>query len=722
MEEMNNPPHSMGSGQPHQYPVNHTRPFFYVQPPSQPYFLYQWHMNNPYGQYGFHGSGFPFGRSYMPPYPYMQYPGYVVPHAPMQPMDYRRMYNPHFPSAGAYDVRFRHHQTRTRRETASSEVQTDPSEAVNKLIESLGKMGPSDSSMCEKELDSGVASQTSAAFLPVDEQKPVHTSTRDETEPLPQRCTPTNATSGEQHVSSPMKRFTESAAVYDVDSNQSRLEDMVQQEGWSVSSCDGVLPLDSSSVHEDHVVKRCSSYEQSVAAFPVKHCLVSVQTDSSGVNKENQIAHGGNGKPEKVTGHGHQQTQGCEVASKQGSAPVWPSMEPLSSCLTTSNWLVQEGAEQGDEVVSKMPSPPEKCEEENEVLEKQVLDCVDLQYKILKLPFDRLAATEELHKMNPQWYLDSLSSLIPPASYLPTFGNAYYYSYYPQTSQERQSVLSPSLDELSSRDEMFSTDLEDLELMPSHVYTGGKLDHTTNEVQEPVDEGEIQNGSLHEELCQVCPKKKTCATCGSKLSKEHKKSKASVAGNLEVYEEAIEDETDIPKRSREQKKATNVKKPPHPKRVLQPCATRMCTKPKSKRGCCEEAEGSACQVEQEPCYPEGNEFCEEHKSMSKVEKHKGQETRNVQVKRQTDKQWREGTVTSDQESWESYGAKPRSKPWKPYPPSRGRDQERPSRKRASYKTVVYPKPRRNDEDDHDDGELPRVQRGRGSNKRRGTRY
>lgn len=36
---------------------SHPRPFFYVQPAVQPFYTYQWHMNHPYGQHGFPGSG-----------------------------------------------------------------------------------------------------------------------------------------------------------------------------------------------------------------------------------------------------------------------------------------------------------------------------------------------------------------------------------------------------------------------------------------------------------------------------------------------------------------------------------------------------------------------------------------------------------------------------------------------------------------------------------------
>uniref|UniRef100_W5N5F5 Bucky ball n=1 Tax=Lepisosteus oculatus TaxID=7918 RepID=W5N5F5_LEPOC len=631
MEEMNNPQHpSSGSGQPHQHPVNHTRPFFYVQPPSQPYFLYQWHMNNPFGQYGFHGSGFPFGRPYLPPYPYMQYPGYVVPQAPMQPMDYRRMFNPHFPSTGAYDVRFRYHQTRMRRETATSEVQTDPSEAVNKLIESLGKMGACHPAS-EKELDSGIASQNSGTFVPGDEQKQV--AQNEGKEPQPQRSVP------------------KKAAAYDVESNQRRLEDLARQ---------GVLPLDSSSVHEENVGPKAQCSDESEP------------------------------QPGAV--------QGCDVASKQGGDTTWPLAEPLPSNLPPSNWLAHEGAEQAHEVVTKMASPADK----KKSVERQVPGSEDLQYNNSKQSCGAPAPSEELQKDNPLWYIDSAASFIPPSSYLSTFGNSYYYSYYPQIAQERQSVLSPSLDELSSRDEMFSTDLEDIDLMPGHVYAGGRLGHVANEVQERLGE-EIQNSLLHEEECPVCPKMKTCATCGSSLSKETKKSKVSASGNTEytetedTYEELVEEE-----------KGEVSKKP---------CsAARPLPKQKSRKGCCGDNEDSTCHEHQGKEYPEESECCEEHKTASKAEKHKA-----VLIFIPAEKPWREGTVTSDQESWESYGAKPRSKQWKPYP-SRGRDQERPPRKRASYKAFVYQKPRRNDCDDNEDGDLPRVQRGRGSTKRRGTRY
>lgn len=47
-------PQSFGSGQQRNH---HPRPFFYVQPPSQPYYLYpQWQLNNPYSHIGLPGG------------------------------------------------------------------------------------------------------------------------------------------------------------------------------------------------------------------------------------------------------------------------------------------------------------------------------------------------------------------------------------------------------------------------------------------------------------------------------------------------------------------------------------------------------------------------------------------------------------------------------------------------------------------------------------------
>lgn len=126
----------------------------------------------------------------------------------------------------------------------------------------------------------------------------------------------------------------------------------------------------------------------------------------------------------------------------------------------------------------------------------------DLSHQILHLPYN--ATTSSLLQKDPLLYVDTASALLP--SRRDALG-----SYYPQMVPERQSVLSPSLDELSSRDEMFSTDVED-ELTSGKVYVdGGKLAETgavpTHSEMKPTGE-----------TCSVWAK--TCACCGASLPDE----------------------------------------------------------------------------------------------------------------------------------------------------------------------------------------------------------
>ncbi|XP_070709461.1 uncharacterized protein buc2l [Pempheris klunzingeri] len=119
----------------------HHKPFFYVQP-SQPYLpmqSLQWPVQvpmpvsyNPY--YGYPGLG--YGMPMMPPYspnPYMEPPGFVVPHTHLHLMDYRRMLNPQYYQTMAYHSRrFRYQHNSQTREMTSSEVQTEPLSATQR--------------------------------------------------------------------------------------------------------------------------------------------------------------------------------------------------------------------------------------------------------------------------------------------------------------------------------------------------------------------------------------------------------------------------------------------------------------------------------------------------------------------------------------------------------------------------------------------------------------
>lgn len=62
-----------------------------------------------------------------PPNPYVDAPGYIMPHSQLHLVDYRRMMNPHMAPTVAYQARrFRYQHTSNPRVMVSSEVQTEP--------------------------------------------------------------------------------------------------------------------------------------------------------------------------------------------------------------------------------------------------------------------------------------------------------------------------------------------------------------------------------------------------------------------------------------------------------------------------------------------------------------------------------------------------------------------------------------------------------------------
>ncbi|XP_042365953.1 uncharacterized protein buc2l [Plectropomus leopardus] len=119
----------------------HHKPFFYIQP-SQPYMpvqSVQWPVPMPmpmsYNPYcGYPGLG--YSMPVMPHYqqnPYMEPPGFVVPHTHLHLMDYRRLLNPQYYQTMAYHSRrFRYQHNSHTREMTSSEVQTEPLSATQR--------------------------------------------------------------------------------------------------------------------------------------------------------------------------------------------------------------------------------------------------------------------------------------------------------------------------------------------------------------------------------------------------------------------------------------------------------------------------------------------------------------------------------------------------------------------------------------------------------------
>ncbi|KAJ8279932.1 hypothetical protein COCON_G00069980 [Conger conger] len=273
--------------------------------------------------------------------------------------------------------------------------------------------------------------------------------------------------------------------------------------------------------------RRKEDEEEEFALHCVPEKLSSTQTDGHGCSGDvgSKVVCGVQVQTESMQVQQPGPTADTEGPCKKTAALSRPSPESPASRL--SSWLAEDGArEQSGYELPKAP-PTRSADAAGtraDVPEKPAAEPEDPPYRILRLPCDKATTAGLLQKDDPLWYMDSLSTLLPPHAYLSSFGNAaaYYYSYYPAVAQERQSVLSPSLDELSSRDEMFSTDLEDMDVMSGHVYTGGRLAQAPRESPDP------KAGAARTE-CRVCPKVPTCATCGTCLARQTRKSKARYA-------------------------------------------------------------------------------------------------------------------------------------------------------------------------------------------------
>ncbi|KAI4883653.1 hypothetical protein NFI96_012614, partial [Prochilodus magdalenae] len=584
---------------------------------------------------------FPFGRPYVAPYQYMQYPGYVVPHAPMQPTDYRRI-TPFFPSVASYDLRFRQHfqQMSVHRDTTSSEAQTEPGDPVSKLTDSLDGPRVCDESGTVKE-SNVMLSSTPAIISYAHEVEKLNCG---DDKPASELANAEKDEEGKPGI------FTDSA-IYDADLSQGRLEECVLS---------GVLPLDSSSIHEES-----QSQERVVQLQDTEKSDGNLASNSPGTGK---------------------------IAEDSGACIT----EVSEKSYPCEGKTLDQG-KQAENFSSE-------CVEVAEPLSQNAVD-LDLPYQILRLPCNKNTTGLVLQKeVNPLVYLDAASTLLPAKRY--SLGNAYSYSYYPQVAQERQSVLSPSLDELSSRDEIFSTDVED-ELMPGQVYVGGGKLAETGAVSTRSDK---EHGD-DDDACSVCAK--TCACCGASLPDEDEANLPERYGYPEKdvvpelsdqdCECELEERGQVPSACESQKSVSRQQAPRH---VLPPCG-RQAAKHKA-RNVQEGAELS----ERDQGHGRG-ECGELLHAPAKADRIRGKGQKGGQSRSYLEHQWREarqGNVL-DQESWTSCGGKQKSRSCRP---SNGHQEKgRPGRRRSSCKMFAQQRPKRNEYDDNDEAEFSYCQRGRG---------
>lgn len=332
-----------------------------------------------------------------------------MPHAAMHPVDYRRLHERHFPHIPGCDASLHHqHGQAAQRETTCVGAQTDPSEALNKLIECLDQLRASDSS------------QTSGSLSPLTKEP---------------KCEEESGTMGKKPISE------SNMADDDRDTSCSRVEHFTQEEYSSLAS-----------VQEEEEKKEAVYHDCSES-----HSVLSQNHSVSGScqekNQDDKVQ-----DEEVVRSSEEIEWDGC-IASRPSS-----QSSPARSSLTR------------------------KAEDQSVIQKPQDFSCC-----ILHLPFEKVLS----------------SGVYGPSITPPSLGSPINYTYRPpQLAHERISVLSPSLDELSSHDELLSTDLDDIDLFPTQIYNREKLAGVTSRRCHSSD------------LCFLYPKRLTCAMCGSHTFKE----------------------------------------------------------------------------------------------------------------------------------------------------------------------------------------------------------
>ncbi|XP_007260081.3 bucky ball [Astyanax mexicanus] len=634
MDEPTKASQPAGGGQSHQRPNTHSRPFFYVQPPMQPFYTYQWHMNNPYS-HNIHGSGFHFGRPCMMPYSYLQYPGYVMPHAAVHPVDYRRIYERSFPpgtSAATYDFSFRQHQSSgAQRETTCAGAQTDPCEALNKLIECLDQLRVGEA------VHSGKNSQTSGTgtFLPqADEEK-----------------------SGEE---SGARKSVSGSKTAEPEYSGERC--CTQLENWSVSS--GKEPsLDSSSVQEEvcEIQEEDDHLHQDLCVQSQKHPKCTEEPNSG---------------PEKSQDRKVSDVKACEPRAQ----PEWKD--------PNANWPSSQ---------SSPVHPPSTRTAESQGTESAPAD-ISGNYSccILHLPFEKV--------LNANVYR--------PGSTTRSLGSPFSYSYYPpQLSHERVSVLSPSLDELSSHDELLSTDLEDMGLFPTQIYTRGRLAEVASRKSTPC------VGELHTDMCVFYPKRLTCSVCGSSALKEHSRPKAFRCETHHYGDVDDSDEEDLEANVGDWEAIKTCK------HCLGGNMTKIHTSKKSyplskhRFRHREELKGKPGQTD--TTCTEHMHCCE--KWISPPEMSTGHSTRGINTRLCKERRCRTMGVMPDQVVWESAGGNARTKPCRAQPLPQRQERMSQRKSRLKHQESRNDSTAADDGDDDDDDDEEEEDKGEGTTKRGGVR-
>uniref|UniRef100_A0A8C4U4A5 Uncharacterized protein n=1 Tax=Falco tinnunculus TaxID=100819 RepID=A0A8C4U4A5_FALTI len=453
--------------------------------------------------------GFRTGNPYFPFYSVAlhEYPGFFVPQHPMHARTSRRPYfNAPPPSPMFYHAtRFRHYST-SGKKMETKETQTDPRQPENKQkkhqdihIETkgcdAGNMACVSSGIGTETESTSEKQDSSGSSIAVDREchnKSPSSSTQYRNLPTGSYAFEKEEVRIEYGNGSPAiqlwKSFKETIPLYDVASGKSVPENIVQRDLFSVSSCEGMVY----GPHEGEKMVTGASLDERKAVLSSKQGVETVQEKEV---QNNEVKLGAK-----------KQANASQRAKSPPGETMAMQIAELARPVGIDQPVVIQDVVVAKKSSSKKPTSSKASREEPSFVQQtglppsgmEVMSDLSFQQKKLNLSHN---TTNESQTDKSIWCDESTENYVPSNSLLGCLdGTNTNYNYdvcLPQ--RKRQSVLSLSSDDMSSREEGSSTDNAPVSyFVPDYVLQ--KSMYTFQKSTEGLEKEKIKTGgSLNEE-------------------------------------------------------------------------------------------------------------------------------------------------------------------------------------------------------------------------------
>ncbi|XP_059675068.1 uncharacterized protein LOC104252952 [Gavia stellata] len=491
------------------YSTNHTRPFFYAQPTAQQPFPNPWYLSHAYSPYCVPAPGFRSGNPYFPFYSVAlhEYPGFFVPQHPVHARINRRPYfNAPPPSPMFYHAtRFRHYSTPGKK-METKETQTDPRQPENKQKKhqdtrtetkgcDAGSMACVSSGIGTETESTSEKQDSSGSSIVVDREfhnKSPSSSTQYRNLPTGSYAFEKEEVRIEYGNGSPAiqlwKSFKETIPLYDVASGKPVPENIVQRDLFSVSSCEGMIY----SPHEGEKMVPGAYLDDRKAVLSSKQGIETVQEKEVQNNEAKLDA--------------EKQANTSQRAKSPPGETRAVQIAELARSVSIDQPVVRQDVVIAKKSSSKKSTGPKTSQEEPSFIQQagllpssmEVMSDLSFQQKKLNLSH---SATNESQTDKSIWCDESIEKYVPSNSWLACLDsmdtNYNYDVCLPQ--RKRQSVLSLSSDDMSSREEGSSIDNAPVSyFVPDYVLQ--KSMYTFQKSMEGLEKEKIKSGgSLNED-------------------------------------------------------------------------------------------------------------------------------------------------------------------------------------------------------------------------------